>query len=150
MKTLNQNLKAHSGENWETGRETIHLEIDSVAQALSEVKGISIESASDTIDKYEENYSLSIEEFANEVKEYISKQEPNYRLIFCVDEVGQFIGDNTKLMLNLQTIVETLATVCKGQAWVVVTSQSAVSDLVLQIKNQQNLTSQKLWEDLKK
>ncbi len=84
---------------------------------MSEVKGISIESASDTIDKYEENYSLSIEEFANEVKEYISKQEPNYRLIFCVDEVGQFIGDNTKLMLNLQTIVETLATVCKGQAW---------------------------------
>lgn len=128
-------FKAHSGENWETGRETIHLEIDSVAQALSEVKGISIESASDTIDKYEENYSLSIEEFANEVKEYISKQEPNYRLIFCVDEVGQFIGDNTKLMLNLQTIVETLATVCKGQAWVVVTSQSAVSDLVANQKS---------------
>ena len=51
------------------------------------------------------------------------------------------MGDNTKLMLNLQTIVETLATVCKGQAWVVVTSQSAVSDLVAN-QNQQNLTSQ--------
>ena len=29
-----------------------------------------------------------------------------YRLNFFVDEVGQFIGSNTKLMLNLQTIAE--------------------------------------------
>jgi len=27
-----------------------------------------------------------------------------------VDEVGQFIGQNSKLMLNLQTLAETLAT----------------------------------------
>jgi hypothetical protein len=128
-------FKELSGESWESGRETIFIENDNVAQALSEVKGISLESASEVIDKYEENYSLSIEEFVKEVKEYIEKQEPNYRLIFCVDEVGQFIGDNTKLMLNLQTIVETLATVCKGQAWVIVTSQSAVNELVANQKS---------------
>lgn len=128
-------FKELSGESWESGRETIFIENDNVAQALSEVKGISFESASEVIDKYEENYSLSIEEFVKEVKEYIDNQDPNYRLIFCVDEVGQFIGDNTKLMLNLQTIVETLATVCKGQAWVIVTSQSAVNDLVANQKS---------------
>ncbi len=157
-------FKEKSGESWETGRETIHLEIDSVASALSEIKGISIENASETIDKYEENYSLSIEEFANEVKDYINKQEPNYRLIFCVDEVGQFIGDNIKLMLNLQTIVETLSTRCKGQAWVIVTSQSAVSDLVANQKSKEfdfskiiarfkvklNLTSQNANEVIQK
>lgn len=128
-------FKELSGESWEIGRETIHLEIDSVAQTLAEIKGISLDSANEVIDKYEENYSLSIEEFVKEVKEYIEKQEANYRLIFCVDEVGQFIGDNTKLMLNLQTIVETLATVCKGQAWVIVTSQSAVNELVANQKS---------------
>ena len=42
---------------------------------------------------------------------------------FFVDEVGQFIGENTQLMLNLQTIAETLSTICDGQAWVFVTSQ---------------------------
>lgn len=60
----------------------------------------------------------------------MDSKEPNFRLVFFVDEVGQYIGDNTKLMLNLQTIVETLATVCGGQAWVIVTSQSAVDMLV--------------------
>lgn len=123
-------FKELSGESWESGRETIFLESDNVAKALSSIDNISEESASDLIDKYEENYSLSIEEFAKEVKAYVDSKEPNFRLVFFVDEVGQYIGDNTKLMLNLQTIVETLATVCSGQAWVIVTSQSAVDMLV--------------------
>jgi len=119
-----------SGESWESGRETIFLESDNLAKALSSVDDISEESAKDLIDRYEENYSLSIEEFANDVKDYIATKEKDFRLVFFVDEVGQYIGDNTKLMLNLQTIVETLATVCNGQAWVIVTSQSAVDMLV--------------------
>lgn len=123
-------FKELSGESWESGRETILLEGDNLAKALSMVDNISEQSAADLIDRYEDNYSLSIEEFAKDVKDYIDTKEDNFRLVFFVDEVGQYIGDNTKLMLNLQTIVETLATVCGGQAWVIVTSQSAVDMLV--------------------
>ena len=133
-----EKFQEFSGETWESGRETIFLESDNLAKALSSVDDISTESAKDLIDKYEENYSLSIEEFANNVKEYISTKDDNFRLVFCVDEVGQYIGDNTKLMLNLQTIVETLATVCNGQAWVIVTSQSAVDSLVNASSQMQN------------
>ncbi|MEA1919060.1 MAG: BREX system P-loop protein BrxC, partial [Campylobacterota bacterium] len=131
-------FKELSGESWESGRETIFLEGDNLAKALGSVDDISEKSAADLIDKYEENYSLSIEEFANDVKEYIATKEPNFRLVFFVDEVGQYIGDNTKLMLNLQTIIETLATVCGGQAWVIVTSQSAVDMLVNASSQMQN------------
>ena len=127
-----------SGENWESGRETIFLESDNLARALSSVDDISQESAKDLIDRYEENYSLSIEEFANDVKDYIATKEDGFRLVFFVDEVGQYIGDNTKLMLNLQTIVETLATVCGGRAWVIVTSQSAVDKLTNASSQMQN------------
>ncbi len=127
-----------SGESWENGRETIHLEVDNFTKALSDIDNISKESAMEVIDKYQENYSLSIEDFAKEVKEYIDTKESDFRLIFFVDEVGQYIGDNTKLMLNLQTIVETLATVCMGQAWVAVTSQSAVDMLVNASLSMQN------------
>lgn len=127
-----------SGESWESGREAVLLYSDDFAKALASVDGISQDSAKELIDKYEENYSLSIEDFAKEVKAYIDKQEPNFRLVFFVDEIGQYIGDNTKLMLNLQTIVETLSTVCKGQAWIVVTSQSAVDELVNSDKKMEN------------
>jgi len=133
-----EKFKEFSGESWKTGREAIFLESDNFAKALSSVDGISEQSAKDLIDKYEENYSLSIEEFAKDVKDYIDTKEDGFRLVFFVDEVGQYIGDNTKLMLNLQTIVETLATVCNGQAWVIVTSQSAVDKLTNATSQMQN------------
>jgi hypothetical protein len=71
-----------------------------------------------------EDYKLSIEGFAQMVKDYISRQPAGFRLNFFVDEVGQFIGQNSKLMLNLQTVAETLGTVCNGRAWIFVTSQA--------------------------
>ena len=131
-------FKELSGESWESGRETIFLESDNLAKAISSIDDISEVSASDLIDKYESNYTLSIEEFANDVKEYIRTKDKDFRLVFCVDEVGQYIGDNTKLMLNLQTIIETLATVCGGQAWVIVTSQATVGTLVNASSQMQN------------
>ena len=159
-----EKFKELSGESWESGRETIFLELENIGKALSQVKGISEEVAMEVIGKYEENYVLSIEDFVQEVKEFVDKQPKNYRLIFCVDEIGQFIGDNTKLMLNLQTITETLATKLKGQAWIMVTSQSAVNDLVTNQKSQEfdfskimgrfavkiNLTSQNAHEVIQK
>ncbi|MGX8249051.1 BREX system P-loop protein BrxC, partial [Escherichia coli] len=44
--------------------------------------------------------------------------------------VGQFIGNNTQMMLKLQTITENLGTACGGRAWVIVTSQEDI-DAVL-------------------
>lgn len=119
-----------SGNSWEIGREQFEWEVDNIAKAVSELRSISYESAKVQVEKLDGNYSLSVEDFANEIKAYVDTQEKDYRLIFMVDEVGQYIGDNTRLMLNLQTIVETLATKCQGSAWVVVTSQSAVAELV--------------------
>ena len=56
-----------------------------------------------------------------------------------MDEVGQYISDNTKLMLNLQTIAESLATKTKGSSWILVTSQEDMEAIVGDMnKSQQN------------
>ena len=55
--------------------------------------------------------------------------------MFLVDEVGQFIGNDTHLMLNLQTITEQLGTVCRGHAWVVVTSQEDLDAVLGDLKD---------------
>ncbi|MCM1236124.1 MAG: BREX system P-loop protein BrxC, partial [Ruminococcus flavefaciens] len=49
--------------------------------------------------------------------------------VFLVDEIGQYIADDTQLMLNLQTIVEDLGTACRGKAWVIVTSQEDIDSI---------------------
>lgn len=119
-----------NGNSWSEERDALTFVIDDAAKAFSQVQNISFESAVEQLNKLDETFSISIEDFAKEVKEYIATKDKNYRLIFLVDEVGQFIGENTGVMLNLQSMVESLSTICQGQAWVIVTSQSAIKNLI--------------------
>ncbi|MFN5910949.1 MAG: BREX system P-loop protein BrxC, partial [Bacteroidota bacterium] len=82
------------------------------------------------IDTLRQDNRISVEDFCDKVNEYIARKGAGFRLNFFVDEVGQYISDNTKLMLNLQTIAETLATRCKGKAWLLVTSQEDLESVV--------------------
>ncbi len=95
------------------------------------------QSQSDVLDKYRQDYRLSIEDFAEQVHAFIEQQAPDFRLNFFVDEVGQYIADNVKLMTNLQTIAESLATKCRGRAWIIVTAQEDMGTVVGEMGKQQ-------------
>ena len=100
------------------------------------------QSAAGILDKYRSEYRVSIEDFADNVNAYIEKQakeggHKEFRLNFFVDEVGQYIADNTKLMTNLQTIAESLATKCRGRAWIIVTAQEEMKNVVGEMGKQQ-------------
>lgn len=109
-----------AGIPWSQGREQSALEAGNIDKAFAEING---SKSPGIIRQYSASYSVSIEDFADEVAAWLAQQPEGYRLNFFVDEVGQFIGTNTQLMLNLQTIAESLATKCKGRAWIFVTSQ---------------------------
>jgi len=126
-----------AGKPWEKGREQHLLEGNNIARAYAQATGEDAEFAKGIIDKYRQQHHLSIEDFADQVKEYLDHQPANFRLNFFVDEVGQFIAENVKLMTNLQTIAESLATKCKGRAWVIVTSQSDMENILGQMNRQQ-------------
>ena len=63
------------------------------------------------------------------VKKYVDSKGPNHHVVFLVDEIGQYIGDDSKLMLNLQTVTEDLGTACQGKVWVIVTSQQDIDSI---------------------
>ena len=109
--------------DWIQNRDAYNFHSDALAASLSEVLGQDIKDADAWLQRFEGDFSLSIENFAKWVKEYLDTKGKNHRIMFLVDEVGQFIGKDTPLMLNLQTITENLGTACNGRAWVVVTSQ---------------------------
>ena len=96
--------------------------------------GQSKESAEKWIDNAEQNFSLTVENFAKWVKEYLDKKGPDHRLVFLVDEVGQFIGTDGHLMLNLQTLAEDIGTLCEGRAWVIVTSQEEIDKVIGELR----------------
>lgn len=126
-----------AGRTWQKGREQALLEGKSIAKAYAQATGGDEASAMGILDKYRSQYRVSIEDFAEQVHAYIERQSPDFRLNFFVDEVGQYIAENIKLMTNLQTIAESMATKCRGRAWVIVTAQEDMGTVVGEMGKQQ-------------
>ncbi|WP_421994601.1 BREX system P-loop protein BrxC [Roseococcus sp.] len=126
-----------SGKPWERGREQALLEKANTAAAFARATGDRPEDAADILSQYRKDTRVSIEDFAVMVKAWIDGQPRGYRLNFFVDEVGQYIADNVKLMTNLQTIAETLNTRCRGQAWLIVTSQEDMASVIGELNARQ-------------
>ena len=126
-----------AGQDWQSGRETALLEADNISRAYSRVAGAPVDSVDNILDKYKADYKVSIEDFAEEINTYVEKQGPNFRLNFFVDEVGQYIAGNIKLMTNLQTLAESLATKCRGRAWLIVTAQEDMNTVVGEMEKRQ-------------
>ena len=118
-----------NGKPWEEVRGKYYFIQDDIIDSLVEIGFMSIEEANRWADNAEEHFDLSIESFAKEINEYCENKGEEHHVVFLVDEVGQYIADDTKLMLNLQTIVEELGIKCSGNAWVIVTSQQNIDDI---------------------
>ena len=123
------------GDNWLDARNDFYFRRDEIVNSYSKALNKSKEEAENWFDKAEERYDLSIEKFAERVRDYIKSKGDNHHVVFLVDEIGQYIGEDGSLMLNLQTIVEDLGIECGGKAWVIVTSQEAIDDVIKVIGN---------------
>lgn len=117
------------GDPWESSRQDFDFIQDSVVDVLSDMDFMSESAARNWCEKATESYQISIEDFAKRVKSYIDKKGNNHHVVFLVDEIGQYIGDDSKLMLNLQTVTEELGKECMGKAWVIVTSQQDIDSI---------------------
>lgn len=135
-----------AGKPWERGREQVILEKRNIAIAYEKVTGASVEDSMNILDLYRQDYKLSIDDFSQDVKAFIEQQSSNFRLNFFVDEVGQYIADNVKLMTNLQTITESLATKCQGRSWVIVTAQEDMEMVLGEMGNHQTKDFSKIQD----
>lgn len=127
-----------NGRSWENDRDALATVTKrSFAKAYAEQFGGSEDDAVKVINDAKDSYRLSIEGFADRVKEYLDSQPPGFRLNFFVDEAGQFIGQERSRLLNLQTVVESLATATDGRATVFITSQADLEGILGQVKFEQ-------------
>jgi hypothetical protein len=118
-----------NGAPWLESRASYAFFEDDIVDVLKSVLGMS-EIAARNWFNGEENTDMSIKQLVEEIKSYVDSKGKDFRLLFCVDEVGQYIGDDGDLMINLQSIVEELGSKCRGKVWVMVTSQEAIDSVV--------------------
>ena len=125
-----QKFEETYGSSWAESRNDFDFVQDDIVEVLADMNYMSEEAGRNWCEKAIQPYRISIEEFADRVKTYIDRKGNNHHVAFLVDEVGQYIGDDRNLMLNLQTVTEDLGTACNGKAWVIVTSQQDIDSVV--------------------
>lgn len=116
------------GEPWDTARNEFAFWEEEIVTAVIKTIDIPEQSIRNWFNGVE-TAEMSIDRLSREIKEYIDSKEPNFHLVFLVDEIGQFIGNDGNMMLDLQTIVEDLGSGCNGKVWVIVTSQEDIDSV---------------------
>ncbi|PLS30252.1 hypothetical protein Uis1B_1922 [Bifidobacterium margollesii] len=116
-----------AGKPWSRGRTQAAFSGPKIDRAFSAATG---DEVTGILKDYQKQYNPTIADFADDVNDWLQHQPDNHRIIFLVDEVGQFIGSESDLMLNLQTVTEELFSRTNGRVWVIVTSQEDIDAVI--------------------
>ena len=124
-----------NGSPWLESRDAYAFFEDDIVATMVEVLGMSEQAASNWFNG-SETIETSIAQLVSEIKEYVDSQPKNFRLLFMIDEVGQYVGGDTDLLINLQSLVEKIGSECMGKVWVVCTGQEAIDEIIKARENE--------------
>ena len=124
-----------NGASWLESRDAYAFFEDDIVATMQEVLGMSEQAASNWFNG-SETIETSIAQLVSEIKEYVDAQPRDFRLLFMIDEVGQYVGGDTDLLINLQSLVEKIGSECMGKVWVVCTGQEAIDEIIKARENE--------------
>lgn len=124
-----------NGGAWTESRDAFAFFEDDIVETLQEVLGMSEDAARNWFNGTE-TVETSIAQLVSEMKEYVDTKPDDFRLLFMVDEVGQYVGGDTDLLINLQSLVEKIGSECGGKIWVVCTGQEAIDEIIKARENE--------------
>lgn len=124
-----------NGGPWLESRDAFAFFEDDVVDTLKEVLGMSEDAARNWFNGTE-TVETSIAQLVSEMKDYVDNKTDDFRLLFMVDEVGQYVGGDTDLLINLQSLVEKIGSECGGKIWVVCTGQEAIDEIIKARENE--------------
>jgi len=124
-------IESELGFNWETDAAQV------ASFQLQDVLDIakSVYSSLDTVSLHAklsnpESYKVGISgTLIPELQAFLKDKDKDYRLLFLVDEVSQYIGTNREILLNFQNIIEKVSQECNHQVWIACTAQQTLEEV---------------------
>ena len=117
------------GKSWLDQRRAFAFNGKFIVPTLMEVLDMSEEDAKAWFnDKTSTEFSIA--QLVDDIKTYVATKPSDFRLLFMIDEVGQYVGTDTDMLLNLQSLTEKIGSECEGKVWVVCTGQEAIDEII--------------------
>lgn len=135
LEAFKEAFETRTGDRWsEKANDAVGMMLDQVIAAADEVADIDRGSTREFL---LQRPSVSTEEFVDALERYLADKPDDYRLVYLVDEVSQFMEGRPNMLLDLQTIVEQIGDRLGDQVWIVCTAQQDLSRLVDSVKEEQ-------------
>lgn len=117
------------GKSWVDQRKAFAFNGKFIVPTLMEVLDMSEEDARSWFnDKTAVDFSIA--RLTEDIKAYVDSKPEDFRLLFMIDEVGQYVGTDTDMLLNLQSIIEKVGSDCGGKVWIMCTGQEAIDEII--------------------
>lgn len=130
--------EARYNRPWDEGKKVIAFAINQASAIMHELEPATYPEA-DSWAKAKREVDISPNGFAERVFELMTRRRQGRSVIFVIDEVGQYVSRSVDKILDLQGVVQALGRVGRdralqgkstGQAWVAVTSQEKLNEIV--------------------
>lgn len=122
-------FESKKGKSWIEQRKAFAFNGKFIIPTLMEVLDMSEEDARRWFnDKTAVDFSIS--QLVEDIKAYVKGKPDDFRLLFMIDEVGQYVGTDTDMLLNLQSLTEKIGSECGGKVWVMCTGQEAIDEII--------------------
>jgi len=117
--------------NWDTDAATVAaFQLESVLEiaksVYSELDALSLHAKLSNTESFKVGINATL---IPELLSFLEDKDDNYRLLFLVDEVSQYIGSNKEILLNFQNIIERISNDCNNQVWVACTAQQTLDEV---------------------
>ena len=120
-----------TGFNWETdAADAAAFQLDDVLDIAKEfhpaIDKVSLHAKLSNPDSFKIGINATL---IPELKAFLKEKDENYRLLFLVDEVSQYVGSNKEILLNFQNIIERVSDDCNNQVWIACTAQQTLDEV---------------------
>ena len=124
-------VKEEIGFNWETdAANAAAFQLDDILDIAKEFHPAIDKVSLHAKISNPENYKVGIKAtLIPELQDFLKEKDKDYRLLFLVDEVSQYVGSNKEILLNFQNIIERVSDDCNNQVWIACTAQQTLDEV---------------------
>jgi hypothetical protein len=120
-----------TGFNWETdAADAAAFQLNDILEIAKEfhpaIDKVSLHAKLSNPDSFKVGINATL---IPELKEFLKEKDKEYRLLFLVDEVSQYVGSNKEILLNFQNIIERVSDDCNNQVWIACTAQQTLDEV---------------------
>jgi hypothetical protein len=124
-------INTEFGFNWESdAAQVASFQLDSVLEIAKkvcpEIDTVSLHAKLSNPESYKVGINAVL---IPELNEYLKGKDKDYRLLFLVDEISQYVGSNKEILLNFQNIIERISIDCNNQVWIACTAQQTLDEV---------------------